>query len=163
MIQYFAYGSNMSPLRLSARIAGVRQVGTFRLERHDLKFHKVGRDGSAKCDAHFTGSDEDFVLGVLWEMSEAHKAELDRIEGLGAGYAEAQVSVTSGDQMHTALTYVATKIDARLKPFSWYVTHVLEGAKAAGLPQGYVSGLEAVASQRDSDEAREARELGVYS
>jgi hypothetical protein len=136
---YFAYGSNMSRKRLAARINDGRQIGVFRLAHYDLKFHKVGRDGSANCDAHFTGNEADFVLGVLWQMSALNKATLDRIEGLGKGYAEAQVSVHGRDGPRTALTYVATRIDAGLKPFTWYVRHVLEGAKAADLPEDYVA------------------------
>jgi hypothetical protein len=163
LISYFSYGSNMSPKRFCSRVPGAQHIGVFRLARYDLKFHKVGRDGSAKCDAHFTGNDEDYVLGVLWEMSMSSKAALDQIEGLGNGYAEAQVSVHAQDLTRSALTYVATRIDADLKPFSWYVRHVLEGARAAGLPEDYVSALEAVATQRDLDAEREARELGVYS
>jgi len=162
VIQYFSYGSNMSPQRMGARLPDARHIGVFRLARHDLRFHKVGRDGSAKCDAHFTGRDEDFMLGILWEMSEAHKAELDRIEGLGNGYAETQVSVLGPRVTRSALTYVATKIDAGLLPFSWYVRHVLEGARAAGLPEAYVERLEGIAAQRDGDVEREAEELRVY-
>ena len=48
---YFAYGSNLSSARMAARVPSARVVARAQLPGHALRFHKVGRDGSAKCDA----------------------------------------------------------------------------------------------------------------
>jgi hypothetical protein len=53
---YFAYGSNMSVSRLVARTPSAQPLGRCALRGHQLRFHKVGGDGSAKCDAFHTGN-----------------------------------------------------------------------------------------------------------
>ncbi len=161
-MKYFAYGSNMSPQRLGNRIASARKIGVFRLDGHDLRFHKKSTDRSAKCGACSTGNDEDFVLGVLYEISNDDKAKLDECEGLGNGYDDRMVSVHSDGRTHKATTYIATNIDGNLMPYSWYVRHVLEGAKAAGFPDDYIDKIKNVRSQRDDDSKREKKELSIY-
>lgn len=61
------------------------------------------------------------------------------------------------------MTYVATNVREGLLPSSWYVKHVLEGAKAAGFPDFYVEKLENVEAQLESDFEREKRELSIYN
>ncbi|TNF88372.1 MAG: gamma-glutamylcyclotransferase, partial [Gammaproteobacteria bacterium] len=41
-LYYFAYGSNMSPARLQARVPSARPLGVYRLKGHRLSFHKRG-------------------------------------------------------------------------------------------------------------------------
>ena len=68
-MKYFAYGSNMHPARLKARLPNILCIsGIFTLPGHTLRFHKVGKDRSAKCDAFYTGNKADHVLGVLYEI-----------------------------------------------------------------------------------------------
>jgi len=159
---YFAYGSNMSRRRLCARTPSARVMGVATLHGHRLAFHKPGsRDGSAKCDIV-----EDFsatVFGVLYTVEVVDKVALDRIEGLGRGYAEKRVELVlrSGERVWGS-TYVATLVDTTLRPFGWYKRHVLEGAREAGLPAAYIAAIEAVAAAEDPDAAREAGELAIY-
>jgi gamma-glutamylcyclotransferase len=161
---YFAYGSNMSPRRLSQRVPRARALGAGWVERHELRFHKVGRDGSAKCDACFTGHSGHQLHGVLFDIDVAGKRTLDGIEGLGCGYEEKTVAVRFADgRAVEAHTYYATRIDARLLPFHWYREHVLLGAREMGLPVHHIALLESVATWPDPDEARCQRELSVYS
>ena len=47
---YFAYGSNLHPNRLEARIGKSHQLGLFKLVNYKLKFNKPSNDGSAKCN-----------------------------------------------------------------------------------------------------------------
>jgi gamma-glutamylcyclotransferase len=61
-----------------------------------------------------------------------------------------------------AQTHIATRTDARLRPFDWYKDHVLRGAVALGLPAGYVALIEATAADRDPDPERRGRELAIY-
>ena len=161
---YFAYGSNMSIRRLRTRVPSASRVGPGVLEGHRLRFHKVGRlDGSGKCDAVATGGDSHRVHGVVFRVTQADKLMLDRIEGLGRGYAEKRVSVRlAGGGTLDAYTYLATRIDPALKPFSWYKEHVLRGARENRLPTAYVSGIEAVEAVEDPDRERHAAEMAVY-
>ena len=151
-ILYFAYGSNMSTRRLVARVSSARAVSVAMLSGHSLEFHKIGKDGSAKCDAVYTDDLNDVVHGVVFEMALSEKPVLDRIEGLGRGYAEKDVIVSSeSGKEFKAVTYYATNIDALLKPRDWYVEHVLRGAREHGLPSEYIGRIEAIESVPDPD------------
>ena len=161
-MNYFAYGSNMSLARLRHRISTVELLGTGRLVGHQLRFHKQGMDGSGKCDAFHTGHGDHAVHGVLFRIDAAGKAALDRFEGLGAGYEEKQVSVSLGTTRVEAVTYFATLIGTALKPFDWYLEHVLVGAREAQLPAAYLARLERVDVQIDPDRERYAREVGIH-
>lgn len=161
----FAYGSNLSRARLTARIPDARFVAVATLAGHRLSFHKVSRhDGSAKCDACYTGLPEDQVIGVVYDLPESGKQRLDQIEGLGAGYDEKSTAVvTSAGEVLQARLYVATDIDPDRRPFDWYKHHVLAGARENRLPEDYIAGIEAVVADRDPDADRRERELAIHA
>ena len=163
-MHYFAYGSNMSIRRLRRRVSGALSLGRAVLPAHDLRFHKVGRDGSGKCDAFFTGNSRDLIHGMVFRLEPDDKQVLDRIEGLGAGYDEKPVllSLAGGGEIE-AVTYVATHLDPRLLPYSWYKAHVLAGARDARLPGAYVNRIRAVRAINDPDRRRRARESAVHA
>ena len=153
----------MSLCRLRSRTPTAYTVGVFFLNQHKLKFHKIGKDGSAKCNAHFTGAEADIIEGVVFELDPDEVAELDRAEGLGNGYEKKNVKVTDilGNTVE-AFSYFATKTNDSLLPFSWYTKHVLKGAESAGLSDGYIAQIEAVQTINDPDGLREQRELIIY-
>ncbi len=74
--------------RLRARVPSAKPVATGFASDHRLTFDKVSVDGSGKCDAEKTGIPKDRVYGVVYEIDTADKPTLDRVEGLGNGYAE---------------------------------------------------------------------------
>ncbi|MBW4936198.1 gamma-glutamylcyclotransferase family protein [Marinobacter sp. F4206] len=163
-MKYFAYGSNMSLPRLKERVPSAERVGRFVLVEHSLRFHKWSRkDGSAKCDALFTGNSDDYVIGALFEISAFEKGPLDRAEGLGFGYEEKRVRVTDvqGNCLQ-AFTYCATDTDPSLLPYSWYLHHVIRGAEETGVPADYLDAVSATESQEDPDRERDARERAIY-
>ena len=157
----FAYGSNMSSRRLRTRTPSAMPVGIGRLAGHRLMWHKIGRDGSAKCDIHQTGRADDFVWGVLFEIDLAEKPLLDEAEGLGNGYAHKSVAVLTDGDVVQAGAYHATHIDATLEPFDWYVAFVLQGAQEHGLPGHYLRALESVAAVVDPDADRRERNFSL--
>ena len=164
-LYYFAYGSNMCTGRLRARVPSARPVFVTQLRCHTLKFQKRSeKDDSAKADAEHTGRESDVVWGVVFEIDAAQKQRLDEAEGLGRGYEEKSVSLKdSTGQTYEASMYFAspTYKDADLKPYSWYLRFVVEGAKQHGLPPNYVGLLERVESSEDRDRARDARERAI--
>lgn len=144
---YFAYGSNMSTARLTARTPSARVVGRGRLPGHALRWHKLGRDGSGKCDVVVAGSESTAVVwGVLYRIDCAEKGDLDRIEGLGVGYDEHEVVVSTETGRVAARTYRARPdaVDPALRPRRWYKAHVLAGAREHGLPAPYIEMIEGV-------------------
>ncbi len=160
---YFAYGSNIARARILERISSAELVSRGYLLNHRLSFHKIGQDGSAKCDAFETGNMRDCVLGTLYRIDPAEKEQLDQVEGLGNGYDEKEVAIISdsGKRM-TALTYYATNIDTDLKPFHWYKGHVLIGAREHDFPEEYIEQYLLVDSIDDPDIERTDRELGIH-
>jgi len=159
----FSYGSNMSERRLQARVPSARFVTVAELPAHRLCFHKSAGDGSAKCDAEETGNPDDRVIGVVYEIADAEKPDLDRHEALGFGYDEKQVELRTGSGRLQARMYYATRINKALKPFHWYKDHVLIGARENGLPADYIAQIEAVESVNDPEPERHDRELSIYS
>ena len=162
---YFAYGSNMSEARLRKRVPSAVSLGCYILKGHDLRFHKKSKDGSGKCDAYFTAKEDDFIFGRLFEIDPAHKPSLDKAEGLGYGYIEKPVSVVavSDGSTRNATTYVASKIDETLKPYTWYLNHVLIGANETPLPQNYIKRkIETIDAIEDEDKERDTCERKVH-
>ena len=138
-------------------------VGVFLLKGHDLRFHKIGGDRSAKCNAFFTGPDADVVEGVIYDLDPNEIETLNKIEGLGHGYKKKSVHLVDFNGVEAeAFTYVATNINESLLPFSWYKNHVLIGSRSAGLSTAYVKKIERVRTTRDSDRGREKREFAVH-
>lgn len=149
---YAAYGSNLHPLRLAARIHSARLLGTGFLEAWSLEFHKRGQDASAKCNI-VTGGDG--VHLALYEISRPDKAILDGIEGLGRGYVESRIDVPGFGE---CVTYLAGRdwIDESLAPFDWYKALVERGAGRLGFPAAYRARIAALEARRDPDPARRA-------
>ena len=153
----------MSLARIRKRVPSAARIGTCRLPNHTLKFHKIGADGSAKCDALYTGNPEDHLHGALYLIDPEEKSSLDQVEGLGAGYEEKTVQLHDHTGVaYEAYTYYATHVDPNLMPFTWYVNHVVVGAHEATLPTPYIADLEATISVTDPDAQRAARERGIY-
>jgi gamma-glutamylcyclotransferase (GGCT)/AIG2-like uncharacterized protein YtfP len=150
----FSYGSNMLERRLQERAPSARAIATGVLKGHALRWHKVGRDHSGKCDAFATGNDADAVYGVLYDISGEDKPSLDAAEGLGAGYEEQEVGIHTDTGVVRAHLYYATHIGPAMVPFAWYKALVVAGAKQHALPAAYVDRLIATPSMPDPDAAR---------
>ena len=163
-MKYFAYGSNMSLLRLQERVPSAIRLEIVTLKNHKLRFHMSGVDGSGKCDSFQTNNSKDQVVGALFEINENEKEVLDRAESLGSGYDEKLVFVQNeAGEVFEALTYYAIKIDVSLKPFSWYLNHVIIGAKETKVPADYFAVIQSIECIEDLDENREAKERAMYS
>ena len=154
----------MSVKRLKDRVPSAETKCIATLKEHDLRFHKKSKDGSGKCDAQETSTPSHSVVGVVYEISEAEKPQLDAKEGLGHGYEEKLVTLTTqAGEVIEAVTYYATSIDSNLKPYQWYVHHVLTGAEENCLPENYVQRLRGISSIPDPNPERHDREMAIYA
>ena len=161
-MKYFAYGSNMSLVRLRERVPSAERIGTFFLKEHQLRFHKVSKDGSGKCDAFKTNNTGDVVIGALFEINE--KKALDIAEGLGYGYDEMIVNVQNNSgETFEVLTYYAIKMDSSLKPYYWYLNHVVIGANETNVPVQYLDVIQSTECIKDPDKNRDAKQRAMYS
>lgn len=150
-IKYFAYGSNLHPVRLQQRVPESAFLRTATLAGYQLRFHKRSDDGSAKADAWYTGDANDLIYGALYQMPASERLVLDRFEGVGKGYEVEQLEVISDDGLHEAFVYIAqaSHIEPDLQPYHWYRELVLRGADHHGLPEQYISSIAAVESVND--------------
>lgn len=163
---YFAYGSNLHPLRLGRRTPSCRLLGVAALTGYQLRFHKRSdADGSAKCNAMSTGDHQHTVIGAIYQLGTEDLAVLDRIEGLGpGGYERRTAEVILGDQSTPVFFYAAleTHTDARLIPFTWYRDLVWYGAAWHGFPASYVERIRRVRARADPDPARSAEHRALF-
>ncbi|RLK50227.1 AIG2 family protein [Alkalispirillum mobile] len=157
---YFAYGSNLHPLRLLKRVPSSRPLGCAVLPDHALHFDKKSvTDGSGKCRI---GAEPDCrVHGVLFSLRADERPYLDRAESLGVGYflEDVQVLNAAGEQVE-AFTYVANpeRLDPTVQPYCWYRDIVAAGARFHGFPADYVQSIARRPVWEDPDPARRARQ-----
>ncbi|MFC3033169.1 gamma-glutamylcyclotransferase family protein [Pseudoalteromonas fenneropenaei] len=155
----FAYGSNMAPARLLARLPAAEYRGVVTLEGYRLTFNMLAHDGSTKCDIEKAHGER--VYGVIYALTNAEKQQLDAIEG--ERYDCVEVTVTcQAAQTFTAFAYIANTHDANVLPYDWYLQHVVKGAEQAQLPTDYIARIKATSVQPDSDRLRAAREYAVH-
>lgn len=101
-MNYFAYGSNMDVQQMAVRCPDAVVVGTACLPGHRFLINTHGV-------ATVVPSQEEVVHGVLWEISKADEASLDRYEGVASGFYSkviTRVRFTDGNTAD-ALIYVA--------------------------------------------------------
>lgn len=164
-IHIFAYGSNLDPTRIRTRIPSTRVVGRSWLEEHDLRFHVRGTlDGTAKADAFYTGEATHRVLGMIYTIRRVDLPTLDRIEGgysrvlhrlpldVGGGPtregAVERLRERPGGRMVSAWSYHGRPdtIAEGLRPYDWYLDHVIRGARFHAFPGDYLQRLEDISS-----------------
>lgn len=159
-MKYFAYGSNMLTERLKQRVPGARCLGVARALGRRLTFHKRSSDESGKCDIPTTENNSDVVHGVLFDVPDGQRSDLDKAEGVGHGYEAGPIKVldsTSSLVPATAYFATANAIDPELIPYDWYHCLVVAGARQHRLPDDYVSSVVAVRSVPDPKPERKTR------
>ena len=128
----------MSTSRLRARCPSAVAIATGYVLGRQLRLHKVGKDGTAKADAFWTGDPEDRLYGVIFRCLLADRAHLDLCESLGVGYQEvpADVMVDGEPEPRRVFLYQAYpgQIRQGLATASWYAAHVINGAAEHRLP-----------------------------
>lgn len=162
---YFAYGSNLMTARLVARCPSARKAGNAVLAGHRLAWHKIGADGTGKCDvvpaAQPIGRATDHVHGVAWRIRRAERPALDFHEELGTGYTAETVRIHLNGRVRHARTYRAIPIDPELLPLDWYKRFVLAGAREHKLPEHWIARLVRAPAMTDPDLPRRNRNLRV--
>ncbi len=130
---------------MSESCPGSRALGAARLAGWRLTFT---RDSPAWGGGvgHVELAPGDEVWGVLWDLTESQMAALDEYEGVAAGaYVHDRVSVRFEDRDVEAEIYFAVPRGYK-KPSNKYLSALIRGAEANGLPQEYVDRLRACAS-----------------
>ena len=147
-MNYFAYGSNMDVRQMAIRCPDAVILGPASLPAHAFLINTRGF-------ATVIPAPNQVVHGVLWEISPADKARLDRYEGVASGfYRKDIVRVRVKDGTETdALIYLAS--DARpgqARP--GYMERILEAAEHCHLPETYIATLRERWGRKNAKSAR---------
>lgn len=158
---YLAYGSNLHPRRLEARVGGVRFLGIACLPGWSLRFDKRGGDGSCKANLHAAPGTEEIVYTAAYSLRPDQVGRLDVFEGCGRGYETLSMTISIGHERIEAFTYLAPSqwISKDLLPFDWYVDLIVCGARYHGFDQSYVRRIAGHPACEDPDHERARREL----
>jgi len=132
---YFAFGSNMDEAQMSRRCPGATALGWARLEDHRLVFRGPSRNrgGGMLSVDHSPG---DTIVGVLYAVSEAHLAALDRYEGAPEWYLRAPRTVTDAQGVaQRAVVYRLPEHVVEMPPTQAYRDQVAAAYATLGLPE----------------------------
>lgn len=144
MAYYFAYGSNMNPARVAARIGATRAVLAGRLDNHELRFGKASRVPGI-AHANVAARSGIHVEGALYELESPDQIQLmDPFEGVPHHYFRQQHPILTERGVIEAWVYIAHpgQTRAALRPAREYLEHLLAGK--AFLSDEYYTRLAAV-------------------
>ena len=137
---YFAYGSNMDRSAMAARCPASRPLGSARLARHRFMVTSEGY-------ASVVRDPRRAVWGLLWDIAFADMPALDRYESVASGlYVKLMQSVIADRGARRALVYVA-RSQGTGQPRPGYLEGVAAAAREVGLPDDYVTEIEAWSAQ----------------
>ena len=134
-MNYLAYGSNMDVRQMALRCPDAVILGSASLSAHAFLINTPGV-------ATVIPASNQVVHGVLWEISPADEARLDRYEGVASEFYRkdiARVRATDGAETD-ALIYLASDVrpgQAR----TGYMERILEAAEYHHLPETYIAAL----------------------
>lgn len=158
---YLAYGSNLHPRRLEARVGAVELLAIVPLAGWSLRFDKRGGDGSAKANLHAVPGTGQVAWAAAYSLRPDQVGKLDVFEGCGSGYETLPMTISMGQQRIEAFIYLAPSqwISRDLLPFDWYVELIVHGAQHHYIDAPYVEHIAAHPDRVDPDHRRARREL----
>ena len=126
MINYFAFGSNMSAKRMHDRLGWSPSRSGAILLDYDMVFNKHSNDGGK---ANIIYSRGDLVEGILYSVNEEDLVILDKFEGVAAKqYRRNDIEVRKNDKkLIPAVTYQALNTGEISAPTKEYLNYILEG------------------------------------
>lgn len=132
---YFAYGSNMDEKQMAQQCPNAKVVG--RAEIKDYKVIINSRDV-----ATIIPTSKKTVIGLLWTICPSDENELDRYDGVSAGYYHKAGFdiITQSCGTFSALIYLAADIIPGT-PRPGYLEKIIAAAKRHGLEEKYVAEL----------------------
>lgn len=154
---YFAYGSNLHPVRLENRLGPAPLKGIGTLGNMEIHFQKTGGDGSGKATIQECADPQKKVWGAIYKLNEKQEKLLDKFESLGAGYNKIYVDVQleSGEEVF-CMTYQGMEeyVNPASHPFHWYKQLVIQGSEYLGFPEDYIEDIKQVPSVTDTNQKR---------
>lgn len=130
MSYYFAYGSNMNPLRMQARGLRVEEAMAARLPGYALCFNKRAHDHPGRAYANIRHQPGGVVEGVLYRLTSGDEIlKMDPFEGTPIYYSRERMWVETAQGTIAAWLYVANPAwrQEGLSPSVSYLSHLLAG------------------------------------
>jgi gamma-glutamylcyclotransferase (GGCT)/AIG2-like uncharacterized protein YtfP len=119
----------MSQSRLEERVGKVTRVGTSRTSRYKLMFNA----GRGFANMVMTGIDEDFIEGVVYELTPKQFKKLDQFEGYPFFYQKIVLRhITKPMLAYISINPMYTT-ERSSDPHFDYMRHMLDGAKTNDL------------------------------
>lgn len=159
---YIAYGSNLHPRRLEARIGSAQLLDTVALPGWTLRFDKRGGDGSAKANLHAAPIPGNTAFAAAYAIGPDQLRVLDEFEGCGGGYETFAMTVSLRGRPVSAFTYLTPSqwLSTDLLPFDWYVDLIASGARFLSFDEAYIRTIVTQSTREDPDHDRARSELG---
>ena len=126
MLNYFAFGSNMSAQRMHERLGWSPSRSGAILTDFEMVFNKHSNDGGK---ANIMYSPGDLVEGVLYSVYEKDLVVLDKFEGVAADqYKRYEIKVHNKNKKSIlAVAYKALNTGNVSAPTGVYLNYILEG------------------------------------
>ncbi len=137
---YIAYGSNLNLPQMAMRCPAAKVVGASEMRGWRLLFRGGHERAVATVERHKDGR----VPVLVWEITPADEAALDRYEGFPFLYRKETVTVKLDGKRVEAMVYIMNVGDDRWgykplnQPSAHYYTTILDGYKAAGFNVEYL-------------------------
>ncbi len=146
-VWYFAYGANMHDSAFLAR-RRMRPMAwrVGRIRDYRLRFNLEGRPRGRAAPANISPEQGAEVWGVLYQITRRELLRLNASEGIpGWRYRPLRLGAEDGQgSAVAAVSYIAEGKEEDGNPSLRYITLLREGASAHGLPEQWISYLEAV-------------------
>ena len=126
MLNYFAFGSNMSAKRMHERLGWTPSPSGAILNNYEMVFNKHSNDGGK---ANIMYSPGDLVEGILYSVNEEDLLILDKYEGVAAKqYKRYEIEVRNNNKNSIpAVAYKALNTGKVSAPTEEYLNYILEG------------------------------------
>lgn len=125
---YLAYGSNLNIKQMADRCPTAKVLGKAELKNYQLLFRGSNAGAVATIEPKKKGS----VPVLLWEITPADEAALDRYEGWPFLYRKENVKVRFNSKTVTAMVYIMNDGRPLGRPSCYYYNTILQGYIEAG-------------------------------
>ena len=115
---YFAYGRNTNLNDMEHRCHGAVRIDNAWIDGYAFKWRTA---------ADIELATDNYVVGVLWALTDEHLASLDRFEGFPNYYFRQRVIAKTGQQEYLSWVYMMVNQGSESMPGDEYRTALFEG------------------------------------
>lgn len=121
----FAYGANTNKESMSERCPGAVCIGPAWVNGYSFRWRQ-------HADIELA-DDDDYALGLLWELNNEHLENLDHFEGYPHYYFRQRVIIKTSSKDYVGWAYMMTEQNHESLPSNGYKKTVFEGYESHGI------------------------------